>query len=445
MPTTGPKLSPLYGAAFGFNTNRRVKPVHFASGFFLALTGINYKQKSLNFTIASPSKKEPEGTYKLSLLKGHLIERQIINASMTDSDIHKLRRQLESVGDNDGAVNAMFGEKPGYGCDYSISSHDLVSRLSDNDGFTGQFVKMIFEKSPDGIRVLDAVRGWLQQRSSVARMLLSPLIDGEGSEVDLELKASNHLGEMLSERREAIAQLMAEETAGVLRVCENVDSMTLETKLRFVVIICGCWLAAYLRKVACTALHESLILLTDMSNGESHKMREQSRWSYSRFREALSACFQNLAERGVFSDCEPLWDYVREKKEGKPKIEEFYREILIRNGLAQPRAGGIAAKHFELQPDTLHVLTLSVLSKTEGLVALSTYLDRLFGTWAICFGGRSMDPDRLVESGYTGLDQDRDLSPNAEGLVSLLADLGLATRYSDGLVMCHCTPNFSNQ
>lgn len=445
MPSPQPKLSPLYGAAFGFNTDRRVKPVHFASGFFLALTGINYKQKSLNFTVASPSKKEPEGTYKLSLLRDHLIERQSINASLSDSDVHKLRKHLEAVADNDDAVYAMFGRKAGFGSDYSISSHDLVSRLKDNDGFTGQFVKSIFETSHDDRRVLDAVGSWLQQGSSVARTLLSPLIDEEGSEEDLESKASHHLGEMGAPRREAIATLMQKETTAVLRVCENVDAMTLETKLRFVVIISGCWLAAYLRKVACAGPHESLVLLTDMSNGESQKMREQSRWSYSRFREALGVCFHNIAERGDFTNCETLWQWVLENKEGKPKIEEFYREILIRNGLAQPRASRISAKHFELQPDTLHVLTLSVLSKAEELVALPTYMDRLFETWAICFGGRSLDPDLLAESGYTGLDQDRDLSPNTEGLISLLADLGLATRYSDGLVMCHCAPNFNNR
>jgi hypothetical protein len=445
MPSPQPKLSPLYGAAFGFNTDRRVKPVHFASGFFLALTGINYKQKALNFTVASPSKKEPEGTYKLSLLKDYLLERQSINALMTDSDIHKLRKHLEAVADNDDAVYAMFGKNAGFGSDYSISSHDLVSRLKDNDGFTGQFVKNIFESSHDGRSILGVVRGWLQQHSSVARMLLSPLIDEDCSEEDLETKASSRLGEMNTDRRQAIATLMQEETAAVLRVCENVDHMTLEAKLRFVVIISGCWLAAYLRKVACTGRQESLVLLTDMSNGESQKMREQSRWSYSRFREALGACFHALAERGDFSDCETLWQWVLEKKEGKPKIEEFCREILIRNGLAQPRASRVSAKHFELQPDTLHVLTLSVLSKTEGLVALPDYMDRIFQTWAICFGGRSLDPELLAESGYTGLDQDRDLSPNTDGLVSLLADLGLATCYSDGLVMCHCAPNFNNR
>ena len=441
-----PKLSPLlYGAAFGFNTDRRIKPAHFASGFLLALTGTNYKQTTLNFTVASPSKKEPEGKYKLDLLKGHLVEQGSINESMADRDIHLLRSHLQSVADNDGAVNAMFGKKAGFGSDYSISSADLITRFKDNDGFSGHFVKIVLQRSADGRKILEAVLNWLQQDRSVGRALLSPLIDEEAIEENLEEKAIAHLGVITIDRRDAIASLMQKETTAIARVCENANGMTLETKLRFVVIALGCWLAAYLRKTACTGLNESLLLLADMSNGQSQKMREQSRWSYSRFREALSVCFQNLADRGDFSECEAEWEWVLENQEGKPKIEEFYREILIRNGLAQPRASRIAAKHFELQPDTLHVLTLSALARKEGLVALPEFLDRLFEIWAICFGGRSLDPDLLAQSGYTGLDRDRDLTPNTEGLVALLIDLGLATRYSDGIVMCHCTPNFNNR
>ena len=43
---------------------------------------------------------------------------------------------------------------------------------------------------------------------------------------------------------------------------------------------------------------------------------------------------------------------------------------------------------------------------------------------------------------FGSLDQDRDLSPNAAALIELLSDLGLATQFSDGLVMCHSKPRF---
>ena len=445
MPAPQPNLSPLYGAAFGFNTDRRVKPVHFASGFLLSLTGLNYPQKTLNYTVASSSKNEPEGNYKLDKLKEHLSEQNSISTSLSESDLHKIRKHLEAVSDNDDAVFAIFGSKGGFGSDYSISSHDLISRMKDNDGFSGQFVKAILDSSLDGKKVLEFVRAWLNQNFSTGRLLLNPLINQEVREENLEDRASAKLGELSSNRKVTISNLMQSETRAVLRLCQNVDPMSIEIKLRFIIIILSCWLIAYIRKKSCIELQDPLILLTDMSNGESKKMREQSRWSYSRFREELAESFKNMAANGDFSECETQWNWISENKDGKPKVEEFYREILIRNGLAQPRASRVAAKHFELQPDTLHALTLSVLNKNEGLVDLPVCLDRLFETWSICFGGRSNDSDLLAKSGYTGLDRDRDLTPNMQGLESLLSDLGLATRYSDGLVMCHCTPNFDNQ
>ena len=106
------------------------------------------------------------------------------------------------------------------------------------------------------------------------------------------------------------------------------------------------------------------------------------------------------------------------------------------------RASRIPAKHFEPQPDTLRVLTLSVLPAADGFLPLADLLDRLFDTWGITFGGRPEDADLLGRLGYVGLDQDRNLTPNATSLVNLLAELGLATRFSDGLVMCHSQPRF---
>jgi hypothetical protein len=76
------------------------------------------------------------------------------------------------------------------------------------------------------------------------------------------------------------------------------------------------------------------------------------------------------------------------------------------------------------------------------MITLEDTLDRLFKTWNVIFGGRDQDAELLGELGYTGLDQDRDMAPNAAALIGLLAELGLATTYSDGLVMCHSQPSF---
>ncbi len=68
MSAKKPNLAPLYGAAFGFNTDRLVKPVHFATGFFVSLFGQQYKTELLNNVVAFADGKDPEGNYALGNL-----------------------------------------------------------------------------------------------------------------------------------------------------------------------------------------------------------------------------------------------------------------------------------------------------------------------------------------------------------------------------------------
>jgi hypothetical protein len=166
-------------------------------------------------------------------------------------------------------------------------------------------------------------------------------------------------------------------------------------------------------------------------------MRSQSRWSFSRLREGLVQAFARFNEEGRFSECEAAWKHIQDEMAGRPKFDEFFRELALRSGLAQPRASRISAKHFELQPETLRVAVLSVLSVEEGMIPITELLERLYKTWGLCFGGRPEDASLLEKIGYTALDQDQDLTPNTEALISLLRDLGLVTRFSDGLIMCH--------
>jgi hypothetical protein len=85
----------------------------------------------------------------------------------------------------------------------------------------------------------------------------------------------------------------------------------------------------------------------------------------------------------------------------------------------------------------LRVAVLSVLAIEEGMIPITELLERLYKTWGLCFGGRPEDAFLLEKIGYTALDQDQDLTPNTEALIALLRDLGLVTRFSDGLIMCH--------
>jgi hypothetical protein len=231
---------------------------------------------------------------------------------------------------------------------------------------------------------------------------------------------------------------MTKQTAALKTLCENAEVLFApETKLRALIIGLCIWLFRYVIEEGLGRDDEKCVLLVDYLGSTVSRMRFQSRWSYARLREAISASFRRFNDEGRFQDCAEAWQYVEDKRGGRPEFAEFYGTIALRSGLAQPRASRVAAKHFELQPDTLRIVLLSVLHDEEGLVSISVVLQRLYETWNIVFGGRSGDVELLNRLGYRDLDQDHDLTPNFNAFVDMLSELGLATRYSDGLVMCH--------
>lgn len=438
-----PNMSPLYGAAFGFNTDRRVKPVHFATGFFVSLLGYHYDAEILNNVVAFTDGKDMTGNYSLHDLHPLLSREGKIGASISPRDLHILRKHLRCLTHNDEAVYPAYAEKAGFGCDYSTASQDILTCVKDNDGFAGHFVRTILQQTDTGQFVLDFAKSCLNEPDVTLRRVFRPILDQERQDKDSSGRYETKFGELDSKRTKAIAKRMMGQTFALKTLCENTQNLTAsETKLRFLIIGLCLWLFRYLIEEALTGSGETCVLLADVIGDSSSRMRSQSRWSYARLREELVASFQRFNDEGRFAECEEAWEYVEKEMQGRPKFEEFYRELALRSGLAQPRAGRVQAKHFEPQPDTLRILVLSVLPADEGLISITELLDRLFKIWGLCFGGRPEDAELLGESGYGGLDQDHDLTPNSKALIDLLTEIGLATRYSDGLVMCHSQPRF---
>ena len=438
-----PNMSPLYGAAFGFNTDRRVKPVHFATGFFVALLGRNYRDEILNNVVAFSDGKDLTGNYALDNLYPELVRSGKMASGIGKRELHTLRKHLRCLAGNDDAVFPAYAEKAGFGCDYSTAAHDILTRTKDNDGFAGFFTYSVLDATDDGRFILDFARRCLNAPNPTLRQVFQPLLEAEHTEEDSSSRYEARFGELSNKRVKNIAKRAARQTSALRTLCENADSLAAtETKLRFLIIGLCLWLFHYLIEESVDPSGEAIALLSDVSGDSHSRMRAQSRWSYARLREALIAGFAAFAEDGRFDECAEAWEYVKDEQQGRPKFEEFYRELALRSGLAQPRASRVLAKHFEPQPDTLRVLVLSVLPVAEGFIPLANLLDRLFVVWGLVFGGRPQDADLLGQLGYVGLDQDRDLTPNATALIELLSDLGLATRFSDGLVMCHSQPRF---
>jgi hypothetical protein len=437
-------MTRMYGNAFGFNTDRRVKPVHLATGFFVALLGRQYEQQILNKTVAFSQTKNLEGDYSLPALHRLLLSEGRISGEVDLGALQILRKHLRCLANNDDAVYPAYTGKAGFGCDYSTASADVLTKTKDNDGFSGLFVFSVLSQTEDGKIVLETARTWLVQNDSTWRSVMEPLLESDAIEEDSTGRyESKGFGELAQRRLKRVAKKMAVQTEALLTLCRNADEvMASETKLRVLIVGLCLWLFRYLVLEGVDKPNIAGIALVDMSGESSSKMRSQSRWSFARIREGLIDAFARFHDVGRFEDCEDAWKYVQAQLGGRPKFEEFYRELSLRSGLAQPRSSRIAAKHFELQPETARVVVMSVLSLEEGMIPITDLLDRMFDTWGLCFGGRPNDGPVLTALGYTGLDQDQDLTPNTEALTSLLSDLGLATRFSDGLVMCHAKDAF---
>jgi hypothetical protein len=443
MSKSKPKMAPLYGAAFGFNTDRRVKPVHFATGFFVTLLGRNYRDELLNNVVAFSDGKDLSGNYALDHLYHELVRSGKMTADVGKRELHTLRRHLRCLAGNDEATYPIYNEKPGFGCDYSTAAHDMLTRFSDNDGGTGFFAYSVLEVTDDGRFVLEFARRCLNAPNPTLRQVFQPLLEAEHTEEVSANRYEAKFGPLDRKRVKGVAKRMAKQSAALRILCQNADLLAAtETKLRFLIIGLCLWLFQYLNEESIRPSGEVIALLSDVSGDSRSRMRAQSRWSYTRLREALIAGFAAFADNGRFDECADAWTYVKDEQQGRPKFEEFYRELALRAGLAQPRASRVAAKHFEPQPDTLRVLVLSVLPLADGFLPFPKLLDRFYEVWSLVFGGRPEDGNLLGELGYVGLDQDRDLTPNTTALIELLSDLGLATKFSDGLVMCHSQPRF---
>jgi len=438
-----PNMAPFYWAAFGFNTDHRVKPVHLATGFFLSLLGRRYPLELLNNVVAFTDGKDHTGYYALPALHEALRAREKLESGVGQSELHTLRKHLRPLANNDEAVFPVYGEKE-YGCDYTTASHDMLTRTRDNHGFAGHLAHAVLQATPEGRKVLEFAKAWIKQTSAPLRQIYLPLLEDQPEDFDMAERYIAKLGELDSPRVKRIAKQMSVQTAALGTLCRNAEALTAtETRLRCLIVGLCLWLFRYLVEEGVALRDESFVLLADATGDTASRMREQSRWSYARLREALVAGFASFADQGRFDECEEAWSYVQTYLDGRSKFEECYGTIALRSGLAQPRASRVPAKHFEPQPDTLRILVWSVLAHDEPMVPLSRLLERLHATWRLVYGGRSDDARLLRDLGYAGLDQDQNLAPNVNALVSLLAELGLATRFSDGLVMCHSVPRFS--
>ena len=156
----------VHGTVLGYQPYR-MKPVHFATSFLLALTGRYYRLEYLNK--ASVPKTAPRDgprvrdEYPSDRLHSRLVELGKLDPSVDLEAFRTLRAHLNAAYNNDGsALSAVYRPYSTFGADYSAPSIRYISDRSKNHGYSGSFVVSVFEATAAGREALEGIRRLLE-------------------------------------------------------------------------------------------------------------------------------------------------------------------------------------------------------------------------------------------------------------------------------------------
>ena len=426
--------------AFGYEP-RRMKPAHFASGFFTALTGEVYADELLNRVAVTSAGKGLLESYTPERVLETLKQKRLIAEALNQPEIELLRKQVNGIVDNDSAMFPAYRPYRAMGNDYTFISPRLLTTANRTDGYAGLFVLTVLAETGPGQTVLDAGRALADEPAGTLEQFVEPLLrDVDPQPRDLREKYEEGFGVLDPARVAAIAETMRVETDALRRLCAAAQDYSHYRKIRFYILGLLAWLFSYLLKTAATTSSTTPLLLFDFLGDRDGRIRAQSRACYARLREGVRRSYTEFARSGRIQP-DPIAANLFSRP-GRPEeqnfyfLEEHFRDVAVRMGYAQPRAGNVQQKHLELQPDTLRVLMLSILDgDAQHPITLDEACRRLWETWKVAVGARGEDLEALRIQGYFGFDEE-DLSRNTAAFAGRLKSLNMAFEPSDGLVLC---------
>jgi hypothetical protein len=431
--------------AFGYEPFR-MKPVHFAAGFFLSVAGGRYELESLNKTAVIKHKTGLRDDYAHENLLVVLKEAGLLDASVKENELKALRIQLNGVVGNDDAIYGSFRpyKKPP-GVAYTMVSDRLLYDHEPLDGYSGHFVRSVLELTQDGKAIIGFARQCLADHTSTLERLISPLLDSDEPRDDWNCRYEERYGELTTRRLKQWSDSMGPQTKAILTLCRNLESgVSHSTKLRCLVVGLCSWLFIYLHKRAAEShglKGETPLFVMDFLGNTNARMRAASRLCFARERGLVFESYRALRDGGVVDFEDEV--FAAKNGDGQPDfsfLEQHYSDLSVRIGFAQPRAWQARRKHFELQPDTTRMLLLSLITPENPLVTFEEVAAALRNVWGVAFGGCDDDLATLRKHGYEGLDDNEDLERNSDVFVTLLKKLNLATEPSDGLILCAVNP-----
>ncbi len=431
--------------AFGYEP-LRMKPAHFASGFFIALTGEVFANQLLNQVAVIHANKGLLEDYRSEVLTERLKADGLIAPTMQQAAVELLRVQINGVVNNDDAMYPAFQPYRPKGNDYTFISRRVLTIEDRTDGFAGFFVANVLGATKVGRTVLQVGRELAAEPARTLEHLIEPLIAQEDARArNLRDQYESRFGELSSKRLKAVAALMETETTALARLCRNGASYSHYKRVRFYVIGLLAWLMNYLIKTSAGAQAPAPLMFFDFSGVKEGRTRIQSKACYARLREIVGQFYRQFANEGHFNP-DPIAAQLFNKRNKHNQVladdydfaflETHFSDLALRMGYAQPRSSRVNEKHLELQPDTLRVLMLSVLNKDpQDALPFDELCRRLVDIWRVVVGGNADDLSSLRAQGYFGFDEE-DLCANAGAFVNCLKSLNLAVEPSDGLVLC---------
>jgi hypothetical protein len=438
--------SAIHSLTLGYEP-KDMKPVHLFTTFFLTVTGRAQRNEVLNKTAVVRHKKGLQGGYISEELHQRLAAEKRIADSLTKKELDSIRHSLHALLNNDQAMNAAFRPFSTFGNDYTGTSEWFLSHHTRLDGYAGTFLYQIFDATREGKEVLKFAREAILEQDDTLTAFARPVLGDETSEeiVDLAVAYRDKFGDLTSERLQQISQLMRAETKALIVLCDNLKQRESKySRLRHLILGLGAWLFRYLLKVA-TPSPQRPTLFMDFSDHADSRLRAQSRWCYNRHYNNVLELYERWNTDGRYDvDIEEAGVFA--KKNGKRAsgasdyafLAEHYLELAVRMGFAQPRSGS-TYKHFELQPDTMRTMLLSVISP-DAVEEISTVAPRLRETWGVVFGGCPDDRGFLRDDGYSGIDEEDLFGVDRAGFIRLAEKLNMASEPSDGLVLFAATP-----
>lgn len=426
--------------AFGYEP-RRMKPAHFASGFFIALTGQVYGNEVLNKVAVTGATKGLQEGYTAEDVFARLQKDGLISGGIAQANVELLRVQVNGVVDNDAAMFPAFRPYRPPGNDYTFFSPRMLTNSARTDGFAGFFVFTVLDATASGKAVLDAGRALADEPSGTLEQFVEPLLaDEEPESRELRESYESDFGVLDPTRVATVAADMQTETKALERLCTNMQGYSHYKKIRFYILGLLAWLMGYMLKTASNRPSVRPLLFFDFTGRKEGRVRSQSQACYARLRESVRRSYHAFATCGRF-DSDPITAGVFSSKKRPDEVdfkflEEHFNDLAVRMGYVQPRAAQVPLKHFELHPDTLRVLMLSVAGTEAGnAIPLDDVCERLGEIWSVVVGALGRDLEALQQQDYFGFDEE-DLRHNTAAFAHRLKSLNMAFEPSDGLVLC---------